>query len=148
MGGRSRLVAEIIGSADESIAEMMLPDSVDHDACRQRIALAGDGVGQFEPSAAILESLSIGGRENFQKSAWHYSARSFRLTAKKDGRVRRLQTVQYHWSANGCSGIHQFEHVTRFAQLNKLIARALRHKAKYGIAKNGGQHGFPLGIRP
>ena len=45
--------AEIAGRADDAAAEMVLPDAVDDHAGRQRVVAAGDGPGQFEPSAPL-----------------------------------------------------------------------------------------------
>ena len=46
-------LAEIVGRADQALAEMVLPDPVDHDAGRQRVVGARQPVGQFEPAASL-----------------------------------------------------------------------------------------------
>src|SRR4051794_35487329 len=35
-------LAEVVGGGDEAGAKMLLPDAIDQDACRQRLALAHD----------------------------------------------------------------------------------------------------------
>ena len=44
--------AEVRRGRDEALAEMPLPDAVDHHACCQRIVGRGHPVRQFPPSAA------------------------------------------------------------------------------------------------
>ena len=49
-------LAEVDWRADDPTAEMLLPDAIDHDAGRQRIVRAGDGVGEFQTAASLFES--------------------------------------------------------------------------------------------
>ena len=54
-GSAARQRAEVAGGADQSPAEVVLPDPVDHHARRQRIVGAGDGPGQLEPAAPLAK---------------------------------------------------------------------------------------------
>ena len=55
MRRRSAGVAEIVGRSDDALAEMMLPDAVDHHARGQRVVGAGEPTGQGQtPAAAAI----------------------------------------------------------------------------------------------
>src|SRR5438067_2094209 len=49
---RSAESAEVARRANDPLAEVVLPDAVDHDARRQRIIGRADPAGQFQPAAA------------------------------------------------------------------------------------------------
>ena len=53
VAGGFGLHAQVVGRADEALAEMVHPDAVDHDAGGERVVLAGDGLGEFEAAAAL-----------------------------------------------------------------------------------------------
>src|SRR5262249_49392797 len=54
MRRRRALESEVVGRADESAAEVVLPDSIHHYARRQRILGACDPVGERQPPTAAL----------------------------------------------------------------------------------------------
>ena len=54
MGRRIAGESEIVGRAHDAVAEPMLPDAVDPDACRQRIGRIGDPLGDLQPTLARL----------------------------------------------------------------------------------------------
>ena len=57
MRGRIALAAEIVGRADDALAEVALPDAVDHDAGEQRIV--GRGQPQGERFAALRNEENV-----------------------------------------------------------------------------------------
>src|SRR5438552_10307779 len=66
--------AEIARRSNESCAEVMKPQAIHKDPCRQWILLAGDGFGQFEPSAAFGKGLPLLACEDFQELFWDFFA--------------------------------------------------------------------------
>ena len=73
--------AEIIGSADQALAEMMLPDPVDHDAGGQRIVGARQPVGQLQPAAALGDPLGVFPRQNAWEPTRHGFTKSLGVAA-------------------------------------------------------------------
>ena len=71
VGGRIAAGAEIAGCADQSLPEQMVPDPIDPHARGQRIPGAGDRLSQFQPSAAVLERLTIRTGQNGQELPRH-----------------------------------------------------------------------------
>src|SRR5260221_9854045 len=59
--------AEIARGADEARAEMSQPDAVHQHARRQRIVFACDGLGEFQPAAALLKRLPLVAGKEFPK---------------------------------------------------------------------------------
>ena len=51
---------EVARRRDQGCAAVVHPDAIDEGAGRQWVVAAGDGVGQFEPAAAVAERLSVG----------------------------------------------------------------------------------------
>ena len=62
LGGSARK-PKSLGVFTRPVAEMMLPDPIHHHARGERVLRAGDGAGQFEPSAAVLETVRRFGPE-------------------------------------------------------------------------------------
>jgi len=56
-------------------------------------------------------------------------------------------TQRLEEAISGVSGIDEIQHVALLAQLEKLIACALRQKPQYGIHQRRRQHVFKIGIR-
>ena len=74
MSRRLGASAEIARRSNESCAEVMKPQAIHKDPCRQWILLAGDGFGQFEPSAAFGKGLPLLACEDFQELFWDFFA--------------------------------------------------------------------------
>ena len=117
MRRRRRLVAEVVGRADEAVAEMVLPDAIDHDAGGQRIGRARDGVGELEPAAAVAEARAILAGQDFEEAARHDLARRLGLAADEDRRVRRLRRVHEDVRAGQRAGLGELEQIALLAQL-------------------------------
>ena len=66
MGWRVAAQAEVAGCSHQALAEVVHPDAVDHDARGQRVVLAGDGPGQFQPAAALAERLPLVAGQHLQ----------------------------------------------------------------------------------
>ena len=81
------LRAEVARRVDQAGAEVVLPDAVDDHAGRQRRALGDDGVGQFEPAAALRERPRRVGRQHRQEAARHDRAGAGRVAAHLHGHV-------------------------------------------------------------
>ena len=77
-------LAEIVGGADQSLAEVMLPDPIDHDAGRQRMIGACQPVGQLPPAAALGDPLRAFARQDAREAARHGLAEFLVIAAQKD----------------------------------------------------------------
>ena len=85
---RPPLLAEVIGSTHQSLSEMVLPDAVDHHACRQRVLRTAQPLGQLQATAA----LAVGDRlaaEDLQEAARRLGAGRLGVAALLDGDVVR-----------------------------------------------------------
>ena len=76
--------AEIAGSADQPLAEMVHPDPIDPDAGGQWIARIDDRPGQFEPSAPLGERLAVGAGDDLEEPARNLVARVGRIPSPED----------------------------------------------------------------
>src|ERR1041385_3646284 len=83
-------LAEVAGSAHNAIAEMLLPDAVDHHARGKRVFGAGDGFGQFQPAASFLEGRWLAGGKDRQKPARRLVTQIIGTAANMDADVVRL----------------------------------------------------------
>ena len=85
MRGTLAQLAEIAGRAHDSLAEMMLPDAIHHDARGQRIARIGDRLGQVQPAAAVRETAAARRRERIDtKMRRHHLALVGAIAAEVD----------------------------------------------------------------
>ena len=83
-------LAEIVDRPHQSLAEMMLPDAVHHDARGQRIIRTEQRLGQFQASAAIRIRRRLVRGQHVQKSAGSLSAWIEVIAAQVDAQVVRL----------------------------------------------------------
>src|ERR1700682_6449806 len=81
-------LAEVARCDDQALAEMILPDAIDHAPRRQRIRRVGDPLGEFEASAT-LKLRSLLRIEDLQESARRFVAEILRFTALLDAGVTR-----------------------------------------------------------
>ncbi len=89
MRGRPAHGAEVVGGFDESFAEMVLPDAVDHDARGQRVLRAGDMGGKLAATAAGFLRRNEGAAEHGDKPSRDFLAEIERLAALLDPAVPR-----------------------------------------------------------
>ena len=68
--------AEIVGRADQPLAEVVLPDAVHHHAGRQRVLGPGQPVGQLQPAAALGDLLLAVAGQNLREATRHGLARA------------------------------------------------------------------------
>ena len=61
--------AEVVGSADQALAEVVLPDPVDHDAGRQRMIGTRQPVGQLPTAAPLGDRLPMLARQDPREAA-------------------------------------------------------------------------------
>src|SRR6185503_16964719 len=80
-----RLHAHVIQGADEPIAEVMRPESVDHHAGGKRVALAGNRLGELEPAAADGEGLAVLAADDLKELVRHDRPAVLGLAADEDG---------------------------------------------------------------
>ena len=87
MAGRLGAQAEVAGRRDQARAEVVEPEAVHQHAGGERVVRAGDGAGQFEPSAAVREGLALRAGEDLQELARDGVALVLRVAAQEDARV-------------------------------------------------------------
>src|SRR5258707_7658464 len=61
--------SEVIGTADQALAEVMLPDPIDHDARRQWVIGTCQPVGELSPSAAFEDRQRTLARQDLRHAA-------------------------------------------------------------------------------
>ena len=121
LGGWGGADPEIAGGADEAGAEVVEPDAVDGDAGGEGVVFVGDGLGEFEATAAFLERLTVFGGENLEKLAGHGVAEVAGFAAFKDVWFYGLREVDYGhgagWSVCGVGlpGVYFFAELGEFA---------------------------------
>src|SRR5579875_4050267 len=87
MCGRLAELAEIARGTDDAFAEMMLPDAIDHDACRQRMVRPRQPAGQIEPTAAVGDRFLLTAGQNFRKAPRHQRTKPIVTTADVDANI-------------------------------------------------------------
>ena len=101
--------AKIAGSRNQSAAEMVLPDSIDHCACGQRIIWASNCLGELEAATAVLKGGPIA-PQNSQKAPrapWHRvypHCRGSTPAFPSDWMLRRAYGSRDIWEATFSSG--------------------------------------------
>ena len=80
MRGSAAAGAEVVLRRYQAGAEMVLPDTVDHDAGRERIARVREPLGQLQPTTAGARRQRVAA-EDREESPRHQIARSFRIAA-------------------------------------------------------------------
>src|SRR5205085_11337077 len=95
LGVRRRLaeLAEVARGADEALAEVVLPDAVDHHARRQRVVGAGDGLRQLQPAAALREWPGVGAQDR-EELARRLLGQRGGVAAQVDAQRDRLAFLQ------------------------------------------------------
>src|SRR6185503_16028725 len=78
---------EITRGPDQTLAEVMQPDAVDHDTRGERILVACDGLGQFQSPAAVCKRFPVVASQNLQKLTWHFLAFVRRIAPHENARV-------------------------------------------------------------
>src|SRR5688572_2242531 len=86
--------SEVRSGPDDALPKMSLPNAVDDNARRQRIILAGDSFGQFQPAATLfkLSRFSFSGK-NGQPAARCFLAKIGAIPANVNLLIPRLLTV-------------------------------------------------------
>src|SRR5262252_5128785 len=102
----------------------MLPHAIDEHACCERVASTGNGIGEFQPATSITKFRPIAARKNFKKTPRHHIARGLRLSAHKNGIVRRPRGVDQNRSSCRSTRFDKFEKFTGFQKLPVLISGA------------------------
>ena len=74
MCGKLAGAAVIVGSADDALGEVILPDAVGDYAGGERMFLRGQPLGHFETSAALLDGRLIFTGYDLQELPGHYRA--------------------------------------------------------------------------
>ena len=148
LGGADWL-PKIVRRADEAFAEMMLPDAIDHHARGQRVVLVRDGIGEFEPAAAVAKRGRFGPDNTSRNRRGTTSPGVSAWPRMKIGESFGVGTVDEDVRAGRRAGIHQFQHVALFAQLKYLVACPVSAgTAEQRFAMTVTSRRFPLGIGP
>ena len=84
---------EVSGRANKALAEMMQPETIDIDADGERILRAGNGLSQFQSSAAIHKWRCTGTAQDFQEVTRHLLAGRARIAAKQNVRIGGVSAV-------------------------------------------------------
>src|SRR5262245_22821710 len=80
--------AEIVDAADQPAAEEMMPDAIGDHTRRERVLLAGQPLGEFEPAALVRVDLRrVWHIEQRQEAARREWAEFLRLAADADLRI-------------------------------------------------------------
>src|SRR5262245_59463714 len=95
---RRRLAAraEVAGRADEALAEVVQPDTVDHHARGERVVLARDGAGELQSAGAVLEGLALLGRKDREELARDLCTRVGWIAALEDDRLDDRSVFHRH----------------------------------------------------
>lgn len=67
---RLTMAPEIICRRYDRLTKMVLPNSIHHDSCSERIVSIDNPVSQLQPAAGFVASLEGLAVKNFQKAAW------------------------------------------------------------------------------
>ena len=85
---------EVCRGADDSLTEMMLPDSIHHHASSERMFRIGDPVRQLHSSAAVfVDRLPMAPSKDARKSTGDLFSRVLVIAALKDLRI--LETLEF-----------------------------------------------------
>ena len=133
MAWRRGLVAQIVGRADQSLSEMMQPETINQHARGERVVSVRDCLREFESAAAAAERRTVRPGQYFQESARHNVAMVLSLSANKDRRILRSQAVLQDHRAGRRARMHHLQHVALFAQSEHLRALADRQNAQRRI---------------
>src|SRR6266545_3699335 len=101
----------------------MLPDPVDRHARGERIALAGNCVGQLDPAAAEGERLAVRAGKTCQEAPRSHVSLVLRLATNEDARVLRTGAVRERVRPRGGTGVGQIERVDPVQQLDALALK-------------------------
>src|SRR5262249_18701281 len=71
VGGALAEKAEVIDGTDDALAEMVLPDPIDHHSRHEGTRRIEHAPGQIEPAAAIEIGLLRCAADRFQETPWH-----------------------------------------------------------------------------
>src|SRR5688572_5853624 len=94
MSGRLALFAEIIWRGNNSFAEMIEPNAIDHDAGRQRIALIDQPVREMEAAAGLFFFWDFAAGEDGNKTAADRVAWFFRVALELNTHVFDLRGLR------------------------------------------------------
>src|SRR6185436_18601659 len=89
--------------------EMVHPHTIDHHASGQRIRFAGDGLGEFQPAAALSEWSWFSTGKNFEEMPGNNFTFRLRLSTHEDRRIPRLRQICDDHGAGWCAGMGQFQ---------------------------------------
>src|SRR6185503_8507459 len=106
--------------ADDAFAEMMLPDPVDRHARGERVALAGNRVGQFDAAAAEREGFAAWAGQTRQEASRGDRPLVLCLAANEDTRTLRVGAVRECVGPRRRAGVAQVERVDSVEQLDAL----------------------------
>src|SRR5687767_15059392 len=158
---RRRLAAraEVARRAHEAVAEVILPDAIDHDARGEGVVLAGDRFRELEASAAACEWLAVGARDDRGELPRDFLARAGgiaanenfrlhgrlaiddRLCARRTARMRRRQPIHLLLKRALVDAVGRVEDVVSFRERSEehtselqslayLVCRLLLEKKK------------------
>ena len=68
MGGSVAQLAEVAGGAHDAPSEVVKPEAIDHHPGRQGVAGIGNGFGQFQSAASLLEGWGVSFRQDLQEA--------------------------------------------------------------------------------
>ena len=94
MGGAIPQLAEVAGGAHDAPSEVVHPDAIRHHPGRQGIAGIGDGLGQFQPAASLLEGRGFPFRQDLQEAPRGRFSQVVLAAADVDFQVSRLFRVR------------------------------------------------------
>src|SRR5689334_10812136 len=99
--------AEVVGRSDQTLAKVMLPDTVDKHASREGILRAADRLGQFESSIVGIFAM-VHACQRLQEPPRHCRARLTEVAADENVRLERLATgANCHRSFDRCAGFER-----------------------------------------
>src|SRR5262245_41490842 len=93
VAGAFAKLTEIAGGAHEADPKMMLPDTIRHHSRRERIFGAGNGLSQFQPSAASRKGSLFSVTQDGQKTPRSFLAQVFAVATNMDADIRGFSRI-------------------------------------------------------
>src|SRR2546430_1216086 len=95
MGWRLAHFAEVVRRTDKCCTNMVLPDAVDHHPCSEGVVGIGNGFGELEPAAAILEQRRLAFGQDRKKSTGRFLSLVLLVSVNINVQVLRFLLVFY-----------------------------------------------------
>ena len=126
MGGALAHHPEVIGCADDALAERVLPEPVDQDTRQQRIGSGGHALCQLQSAAALLRAQRSAAITHFQKATGHHPTRRPVVAAQMD---RLVHAVPVRSRKSGLRGRNaRFQYCPLTEQIGEALRLRLRQR--------------------